>query len=149
MIAGYFDDDGATRDTLRDGWFYSGDIGTVTEARVLTVTGRTGEFINSGGIKISPRVIEDVLLSLPEITQAVAFGVPDSDGMARIWAAVVADPPVDALVLQRLCDEKLGARSPKFILQFKELPRGANGKVLTSQLVAYGAAHYQRVASSA
>jgi acyl-CoA synthetase (AMP-forming)/AMP-acid ligase II len=142
-VAGYFDDEDATQDAFRDGWFYPGDIGSVTPEGVLIVTGRTGDFINHGGVKVNPRLIEDVLMSLPRVNQAVAFGVPDADGLAQIWAAIVPEAPIEAAVLNRLCAEKLGAKAPKFILQMKDLPRNENGKVVTSVLVDYAAARYR------
>ena len=57
----------------------------------MVVTGRTGDFINSGGVKTSPHVIEEVLRAVPGVRDAVAFGVPDARGLAQIWAAIVAD----------------------------------------------------------
>jgi acyl-coenzyme A synthetase/AMP-(fatty) acid ligase len=115
----------------------------VTPEGVLRITGRTSDYINSGDIKVSSRAIEDVLLGLPEVNRAVAFGVPDADGLAVIWAAIVVAPPVDNAILNRLCGEKPGAAAPKFIAQMKDLPRDANGKVLTRELVAVGAWHYR------
>lgn len=144
VVAGYFDDEYATREVFRDGRFYPGDIGSVTPDGVLIVSGRTGDFINSGGVKVNPRLIEEVLLSLPQVAQAAAFGVPDADGLAQVWAAIVPEAPIEAAVLNRLCGEKPGARAPKFILQMKDLPRNENGKVLTSVLVEFAAGHYRR-----
>jgi len=144
MVKGYFDDAAATRASFRDGWFYTGDRGAVTAARVMIVTGRTGDFINSGGVKVNPRVIEEVLLSVPEVTQAVAFAVPDADGLAQIWAAIVSETPVERAVLIRLCAEKLGPTAPKFIMQMPDLPRNENGKIVTDALVDFAARHYQR-----
>ena len=141
MVTSYFDDDALTRARFRDGWFYPGDRGLVTPDRVLVVSGRTGEFINSGGVKVNPRTIENVLLSLPEVTEAAAFGVPDPDGMAQIWAAIAVEHPVDVTALNRLCTQRLGAQAPRTIMQMKALPRNANGKVLTGELVAYAARH--------
>ena len=144
MIAEYFNDPAGTRDRLRDGWFYSGDRGAVTPEGVLVVTGRTGDFINSGGIKISPRVIEDALLLIPEVTEAAAFAVPDPQGLAEIWAAIVAEKPIDTASLSRFCREKLGQQSPKYILQLASLPRNANGKILTGELVAFASRRYRQ-----
>jgi acyl-coenzyme A synthetase/AMP-(fatty) acid ligase len=136
-ITEYLDDPVATRETFRDGWFYPGDIGRVTPGGVLAVTGRTDELINRGGVKVSPRVIEEVLLSLPQVTEAAAFGVPDQSGIMQIWAAIVADERVATAVLKAVCHEKLAEKSPKFILQVKGLPRNANGKVVREELVKF------------
>jgi acyl-coenzyme A synthetase/AMP-(fatty) acid ligase len=136
-ITGYLDDSVATRETFRDGWFYPGDLGKVTRTGVLVVTGRADGLINRGGVKVSPHLIEEVLLSLPEVAEAAAIGVPDADGVPQIWAFIVADGRVELAVLKRLCREKLGQRAPKFIVQVKQLPRNANGKVQTASLVRF------------
>lgn len=134
-IAGYLDDPEATATTFRDGWFYTGDIGAVTADGHLIITDRAVEVINRGGMKISPRRIEDTLLSLPQVGQAAAFGVPDSDGLTQVWAAVVATAPVDNETLNRHCAERLGPLAPKVILQMPSLPRNGNGKVMTHVLI--------------
>ncbi|WP_158932601.1 class I adenylate-forming enzyme family protein [Acidisphaera sp. S103] len=137
-IAGHLGDDGAPSDSVfRDGWFYSGDIGSVSGEGLLTVSGRAGDFINSGGIKVSPLVIEDVLLSLPQVTDAAVFAVPDSMGVMRIWAAIVAGTPVETAALKALCHARLAEKSPRFILQVKGLPRNANGKLMRDELVQF------------
>jgi len=122
---------------FRDGWFYSGDVGAVSDDGILTINGRNSDFINSGGNKVSPHIIEDVLMSLPQVTEAAAFGVPDSMGVVRIWAAIVADVRIETAMLKAICHEKLAEKSPKFILQLKGLPRNANGKVVRDELVKF------------
>jgi acyl-CoA synthetase (AMP-forming)/AMP-acid ligase II len=148
VVTGYFDNEMATREAFRDGWFYPGDIGSVTAEGVMIVTGRIGDFINYGGVKVNPRLIEQVLLSLPHVSQAVAFGVPDTDGLAQIWAAIVPEVPIDSATLNRVCAQELGMCAPRFILQMKDLPRNENGKVLTAPLVEFGAAHYRGAGGS-
>ena len=134
-IAGYLDDHQATATSFRDGWFYTGDIGAVTGDGHLVISGRAIEIINHGGMKISPRAVEDTLLTVPGISQAAAFGVPDSDGITQVWAAIVTNSPVDGEALKRLCVARLGAVAPKFIIQMQDLPRNANGKVMTNILI--------------
>jgi acyl-coenzyme A synthetase/AMP-(fatty) acid ligase len=137
-VTGHFGEDSASPDgAFRDGWFYCGDTGAVSEHGLVTVAGRTGDFINSGGTKVSPQVIEEVLLSLPQVTDAAAFGVPDNLGMVRIWAAIVADTRVETAALKAICHERLGHKSPKVILQMKGLPRNANGKVMREELIRF------------
>jgi acyl-coenzyme A synthetase/AMP-(fatty) acid ligase len=137
-VAGYLGDETASPDSVfRDGWFYCGDVGSVSADGLLTVSGRAGDVINSGGIKVNPVVIEDVLRSLPHVTDAAAFGVPDSMGVMRIWAAIVADVRVETAALNSVCHARLVEKSPKFILQVKGLPRNANGKVMREELVKF------------
>jgi acyl-coenzyme A synthetase/AMP-(fatty) acid ligase len=134
-IAGYLDEDESPAHAFKDGWFYPGDLGAVSADRVVTVSGRHSDYINSGGIKLNPHIVEDVLLSLPQVTEAAAFGVPDDMGVVQVWAAIVAESRIEISRLKAICDEKLLERSPKFIVQVKELPRNANGKVVRDELV--------------
>jgi len=99
----YFGDPAATARVFRGGWVYPGDVGTVARDGLLTVKGRSSEVINQGGMKVAPQVIEEVLLSVPEIGEAAAFGVPDALGVTRIWAAIVLNGPVDMSAVQALC----------------------------------------------
>ena len=132
---GYFDDPEATRQTFRNGWFYSGDIGGVTPDGILCVAGRTSEFINNGGIKISPRLIEEILLKFPGVKEAAAFPVRSAYGLAEPWAAIVADTAIDSQTLSQHCLAALGAAAPKSYLQVQNLPRNPNGKVMNYVLV--------------
>ena len=139
VIAGYVGDEAASAAVFRDGWFYCGDIGAVSPDGLLTVSGRDGDFINAGGNKLSPLVVEDVLLSLPQVTEAAAFGVPDRMGVVQIWAAIVSAAPVEMTVLQALCRDRLAEKAPKFIIQIKGLPRNANGKLVRAELIRFAA----------
>ena len=139
-VTGYLDEAVAPTGIFRRGWFYPGDVGAVTADGIVSVTGRVSDFINAGGVKISPKVIEDVLLAVPDVTEAVAFGVPDRMGVVQIWAAIVAPVTIPHAVLTAACRENLGRRAPKFVLQIRELPRNANGKVLRDELVAFATA---------
>ena len=79
--------------------------------------------------------MEDALLSLPQVTDAAAFGVPDCMGVVQIWAAIVATVPMEATLLQTFCRERLAEKSPKHFLQVQALPRNANGKIDRTALI--------------
>lgn len=145
-IGGYLGDDDPTSSPFRDGWFYPGDVGSVSADGIMSVTGRVSEFINSGGVKISPHAIEDVLLTLTEVTEAAAFGVPDEMGIEQIWAAIVATTPVEAGRLNALCQQRLGGSAPKFVLQMKGLPRNENGKIRREELARFAASQLRKPA---
>jgi acyl-CoA synthetase (AMP-forming)/AMP-acid ligase II len=137
MIHGYLDNPGQTRASFHDGWFYPGDIGTVTEDGILVLKGRTSQVINTGLVKVSPHWIDDVLHDFPGVVEAASFGVPDTDGVPVIWAAIVAETPIDIASLQRFCHGRLGPlASPRSVIQLSELPFNASGKVAIGDLVA-------------
>jgi long-chain acyl-CoA synthetase len=120
----------ATGVATTDSWFYPGDIGRLTGDGILCLTGRTSDIINIGGVKISARRIEELLETMEEVREAAACGVEDAAGMERLWAAVVANGPVDsaALKLKAQAHPDIGSNlSELFVVP--ELPRGDAGKV--------------------
>ncbi len=134
MALGYYGDPVATREAFRDGWFIPGDIGSLSEAGMLTILGRQKELINAGGVKVSPQLIDEVLLSLPGVREAAAFPASGISGGDAIWAAVVVDGPFDEAALRAACVGRLNSRAPVRFVQMTELPRNAMGKVLRDKL---------------
>ena len=74
---------------LRDGWFYPGDLGSLSADGLLLVEGRDTEIMNIGGDKYAPHVIEEVALGCAGIRDAAAFSVPNEFGVEVPWLAVV------------------------------------------------------------
>ena len=147
-VTGYLDDPEVSARVFKDGWFYPGDFGKVTPDGMLIIAGRASELINSGGVKVSPHVIEDALLTLPGVTEAAAFGVPDALGVTQIWAAVVSNGPVEDAALAALCRGKLQSYPPKAVIRVKDLPRNDNGKVIRDELVKLALVQQQQRAKS-
>ncbi len=131
----YLDPDIAGDERFHDGWFHSNDIGTVWPDGMLTLSGRANEVINAGGVKIHPEVIETALAAMPGIRDAAAFGVPDETGITRIWAAIVADTPIDDAALTAYCLRHLADIPMETIIQVAALPRNENGKPVRARLV--------------
>jgi acyl-CoA synthetase (AMP-forming)/AMP-acid ligase II len=134
-VHAYLGNPADSAEVFRNGWFYPGDVGSVSVDGLLSITGRTSEFINAGGTKVSPQVIEEVLLALDPVVDAAAFGVPDGSGLMQIWAAIVAEGPVDGAVLSARCRERLHERAPRHIVKVGALPRNEGGKVVRGRLV--------------
>ena len=131
------DGDAERRLALVDGWFRTGDLGRFDDEGYLYVIGRLRERINRGGEKIAPREIDEALLELPGVRDAVAFAVPHPTLGEDIAAAVVmadgaaADADSLRLLLRtRLSDAKIPARF-HFVAT---LPRNAAGKVNRADL---------------
>jgi oxalate---CoA ligase len=115
VTAGYLDED--PTESFVDGWFRTGDLGSLDDAGYLSLHGRVKEIINRGGEKISPRQVDEVLLAHPAVADAVAFPVPDSVLGEDIGAAVVLHEPVSvdvpalrAYALARLAPFKVPRR---------------------------------------
>jgi acyl-CoA synthetase (AMP-forming)/AMP-acid ligase II len=116
--------------TVRDGWFYPGDVGSVTEDGVLRLSGRTSDVINRGGVKVSGNRIEEILQELPEIDEAAACGVSGPSGLEELWIAVVANGAIDTdKIKDRLRQHADVGLAPDQVFLVDTLPRGELGKV--------------------
>jgi len=112
------------------GWFRTGDQGTLDANGYLTLVGRLKELINRGGEKISPREIDEVLLTHPAVSEAVCFGVPHPTWGEEVAAAVVLREPVAESDLHAFCKERLAEfKRPKQIHITQAIPRTATGKI--------------------
>jgi acyl-CoA synthetase (AMP-forming)/AMP-acid ligase II len=129
-VDGYLGDAQESQKFFRNGWFYPGDIGTVTEDRLLVISGREKAVINLGGDKINPEAIEGVLASFPGVVHAAAFGRSDELGVERIWAFVTANADLDLDAIGRHCASILPqVFVPVKIFQIKNLPLNAMGRL--------------------
>jgi len=132
VTRGYESNPKANAEAFVDGWFRTGDQGTMDPDGYLSITGRLKEIINRGGEKISPREVDEVLMDHPAVAQVVTFGIPHEKLGEEVGAIVVkregqavTDRELRDFVAQRLADFKV----PKKILFMDEIPKGATGKL--------------------
>jgi acyl-CoA synthetase (AMP-forming)/AMP-acid ligase II len=113
-----------------DGWFRTGDQGTLDDAGYLRLISRIKELINRGGEKIAPREIDEVLEGHPAVKEAVAFGVPHPTWGEEVAAAVVLTAPATEKELLAYCRERLADfKVPKRLHFVESIPRTPTGKV--------------------
>jgi acyl-CoA synthetase (AMP-forming)/AMP-acid ligase II len=132
VITGYENNPEANASSFVDGWFRTGDQGVLDEHGYLTLVARIKELINRGGEKISPREIDEVLLTHPAIAEAVCFGVPHGTWGEEVEAAVVLreGETIGAPDLLAFCKERLADfKRPKQIHITQAIPRTATGKI--------------------
>jgi acyl-CoA synthetase (AMP-forming)/AMP-acid ligase II len=130
VIRGYENNPEANATSFVDGWFRTGDQGFLDPEGYLTLVGRLKELINRGGEKISPREIDEVLLTHPAVAEAVAFGVPHSTWGEEVAAVVVLREAVSQSDLLAYCKERLADfKRPKQIYITETIPRTATGKI--------------------
>jgi acyl-coenzyme A synthetase/AMP-(fatty) acid ligase len=116
--------------SVRDGWFYPGDIGSLSKDGMLRLAGRTSDVINRGGIKVSGTKVEAILQDFPEIKEAAACGVAGPSGLEEFWVAVVADGAVETdEIKDRLRRHSDIGIAPDQVFVVDSLPRGELGKV--------------------
>ncbi len=130
IVDGYRDNPEANLASFRDGWFRTGDLGSLSADGYLTLEGRIKELINRGGEKISPLEVETVLLAHPEVREAVVYGLPDDKYGEVVAAVIVARAPVAIDELIRHCAERLAAfKVPVSVAVMDRIPTGPTGKV--------------------
>ena len=134
LMKGYWRQEAATREALRAGWLYTGDLGYMDEEGYIFLAGRAKDFIKRGGEMVSPEEVEQALMSHPAVDDAAVIGVPDLDWGERVRAVVVlrpgvAPPPQEELIEH--CRERLASfKKPESVVYTDALPRNPMGKVL-------------------
>jgi len=130
VIDGYEDNPQANAAAFTDGWFRTGDLGSMSDDSYLTLIGRIKELINRGGEKIAPREVDEVLESHPAVQEAVCFGMPHETWGDEVAAAVVLREPATANELTSFCRTRLADfKVPRRIFIVESIPRTPTGKV--------------------
>ncbi len=127
----------ATGALSRDGWLHTGDLGWLDGQGRLTIAGRRGETIISGGENVAPAEVEAVLLEHPAVADAGVFGRSDPEWGEAVSASVVlrAGAAADVAELRAHCAARLAPfKVPKRIELATRLPRGVTGKLLRREL---------------
>ena len=131
VFKGYWQQPERTAAEFRtDGFFVTGDMGTMDGEGRLTLVGRTKDLVISGGYNVYPKEVETLLDEMPEVVESAVIGVPHPDFGEAVVALVVAEDGID----QARVDQFLGTRlarykHPKRVVRVDELPRNAMGKV--------------------
>lgn len=130
VCAGYWRRPDATAEAFSDNWFRTGDLGERSTDGYITLRGRRTELIISGGFNIYPREIEEVLLELPGVREAVVCGVPDERRGELPVAYIVADDDFDEAAVTEACRNALASfKMPRAFVCVDSLPRTALGKI--------------------
>jgi malonyl-CoA/methylmalonyl-CoA synthetase len=128
----------ASKAAFTDGWFETGDLGSLDERGFLTLAGRKNDLIITSGYNVYPQVIERVLGECPGVRECAAFGIPDRERGERVAAAIVRDDPtLDEARLRAWCSDRLvHYQQPRTLLFVDALPRNSLGKILRRELSA-------------
>jgi acyl-CoA synthetase (AMP-forming)/AMP-acid ligase II len=137
---GFYEDPGRTAATFDvDGWVRSGDLAAVDAEGYLTVVGRKKEIIIRGGLNITPREIEDLMIEWPEVDRVAVVGLPDDRLGERTCACVVLVPGArleHEAVVERLRSDGLATyKLPERLEVLDELPMTPSGKVQKFEIV--------------
>jgi acyl-CoA synthetase (AMP-forming)/AMP-acid ligase II len=130
VARGYLDNPTATAQNFLNGWFRTGDLGSLDSDGYLSLTGRIKNIINRGGEKISPEHVEAVLGGCRGVTEAAVFAIPDATYGQRVGAVVVVwqGESIGAEQILRYCRDRLSAfERPDRLDVVAALPHTAKG----------------------
>jgi long-chain acyl-CoA synthetase len=137
-MPGYYNRPAETRDALRDGWLYTGDLGYVDEDGFLHLVDRKKDMIDSGGMKIYPKDLEEIAAHHPAVLEVAVFGIPHEKWGETPAAAVVLRHGAGATAaeLRDWINARVAAKYQRIdrVLVMDAFPRNAAGKTLKREL---------------
>tara|TARA_B100001123_G_scaffold449247_1_gene613752 strand:+ start:1399 stop:2922 length:1524 start_codon:yes stop_codon:yes gene_type:complete len=137
VMKGYWNNPDATNNSLRKGWLYTGDLGSLDEDGFLTISDRSKDLIISGGSNVYPREIEEVLMRHHGVLECSIIGRPHSEWGEEVVAFVVLRPGIDVVEseLDQLClDNVARFKRPRAYFFIDRLPKSNYGKILKTAL---------------
>ena len=137
IMKGYFKDPKATARKIKEGWYYTGDLGRMDEDGYLYVLGRADDMVITGGLNVYPSEVETVLLNHPKVQEAAVVGIPDAKRGQIMRANVVLKHGETAThrEILKFCKERLASFKMPRQLEFKDsLPKSRTGKIAKRQL---------------
>ncbi len=130
---GYWQNEAATRETLRDGWIWTGDLARRDDEGYIYVVDRKKDLIITGGVNVYPKEVEDVLARHPAVEECAVFGTAHPEWGESVVAAYVprGGGAVAAAELDAFCAGQLARfKVPRQFHPIAALPRNSNGKIL-------------------
>lgn len=137
VMKGYWNNPEGTKETIKDGWLHTGDLGRVDEDGYLYIVDRTKDVIISGGANIYPREVEEVLNLHPDVKEVCVFGIEDEKwGEAVIACIVPAEGrSIEEKELIDICENNMASyKKPKEIHFVERLPKSSYGKILRREM---------------
>ncbi|MFJ2569390.1 acyl-CoA synthetase [Streptomyces halstedii] len=135
LCQGYWDKPEETAEAFRDGWFHSGDLAVRDGEGYFTVVDRVKDVINSGGVLVASRQVEDALYTHPAVAETAVVGLPDERWIEAVTAIVVLrDDATESELIEHARERLAHFKAPKKVVFVDELPRNASGKILKREL---------------
>lgn len=135
IMLGYYKDEEATNNTIKNGWLYTGDMAKVDKDGFIYLVARKKEIIKVGGKRVSPKEIEAVILSIPEVVDCTIVGIDDELLGEAIQATIVLNGKFDEekmkeKILQRCAQNLLLYKVPQKIVFGASIHMSKTGKKL-------------------
>ncbi|MGG1677216.1 AMP-binding protein [Neobacillus sp. NRS-1170] len=138
IMKGYWKQPSETADAIREGWFYTGDIGMMDKNGLLYINGRVKEMIISGGFNIYPAEVEQVMYQHPALQEVCVYGVPDGVRGENVKAVIVlkeGEHVSTEEIIEWCCVRITRYKVPRIIEFREELPKTQVGKILRRKLI--------------
>ena len=124
IMIGYFADEEGTTNAIRNGWLYTGDLGTVDQDSFIYLTARKKEIIKVGGKRISPKEVEAIILQLPEVVDCSVEGVADEIQGEALKATIVLNDKMKSAIseetIKQHCSRHLALYKVPRLYEFKD-----------------------------
>lgn len=136
MMLGYLPE-AANAETIVDGWYRTGDIGTIDADGWITITDRVKELVKVNGFQVAPAEVESVLFGHPAVADCAVFGVPDDATGEAVVAAVVSAPGAEITqdqLIEYAAERLARYKRVRRVVFLERLPRLPSGKVLRREL---------------
>ena len=137
VMKGYYGKPEATAETIVDGWLRSGDIGTMDDEGYVFIVDRLKDMVNSAGLKIWPREVEEVIYTHPNVRECAVIGVPHDVFGETVKAVIALEEPgkTTADEIVELCKRHLADyKAPRIVEFLDDLPKNPTGKILKRML---------------
>ncbi|BCJ88241.1 class I adenylate-forming enzyme family protein [Effusibacillus dendaii] len=135
---GYWNRPDATKKAIRDGWYFTGDMGMIDQEGDLYVLGRVDDMIISGGENIHPLEVEDVVAKHPKVAEVAVVGLPDTRWGEIVTAFIVPkDPSLTVEELDEYCRDShqlSNFKRPRKYVLVSAIPKSPVGKILRRKL---------------
>ena len=132
IMKGYWNNTGATIDTLRDGWVHTGDMGRLDDEGFLYLADRKKDMIISGGENIYSREVEEAVVTHPAVSEVAVIGVPDAQWGEAVMAVVVLQPGKSASAEDLIahCRSLIASyKKPRHVVFVTEIGKLPSGKI--------------------
>ena len=132
VMQGYWGDEARTREAIRDGWMFTGDLATIDAEGYCNIVGRAKDMLIRGGENVYPREVEEFLFRHPKVQSVQVFGVPDPKYVEEVCAWITLKPGEQCTEaeIRDFCREQIAHyKVPRYIRFVPEMPMTITGKV--------------------
>nr|WP_172840543.1 acyl-CoA synthetase [Virgibacillus phasianinus] len=136
-MKGYLHDPEKTAEAFRGGWFHSGDLGVMDDEGYITIVDRKKDMINTGGVNVSSREVEETIYQLDGVSEVAVVSIPDAYWIEAVTAVIVQKEGANLTKedVIKFCRSKLSTfKVPKYVDFTVTLPKNPSGKVLKRSL---------------